>query len=192
MNFFVLSGSWKKDIFLSDFFLWRGMKNNLKFSNCIATSLIRDEMQYDHVLAQWVKILKNVKKKNQETLTIMRALVNNNRVPGLHYPCSSRPIQQFLVIYFFSFLEHSKYVVVVQLLLLPTWKVRDFGKGQKFVETSYLSLLIKGNFRIWYILPYLIIYDMKFTILMMFFEIFFFLSKGEQIRAFRDSTSTSS
>ena len=113
-------------------------------------------------------------------------------MPGLHYPCSSRPIQQFLVIYIFSFLEHSKYVVVVQLLLLPTWKVRDFGKGQKFVETSYLSLLIKGNFRIWYILPYLIIYDMKFTILMMFFEIFFFLSKGEQIRAFRDSTLTSS
>ena len=168
MNFFVLSGSWKKDIFLSDFFLWRGMKNNLKFSNCIATSLIRDEMQYDHVLAQWVKILKNVRKKSRNIDNM-----DNNRVPGLHYPCSSRPIQQFLVIYFFSFLEHSKYVVVVQLLL-PTWKVRDFGKGQKFVETSYLSLLIKGNFRIWYILPYLIIYDMKFTILMMFFEIFFF------------------
>ena len=41
------------------------MKNNLKFSNCIATSLIRDEMQYDHVLAQWVKILKNVRKKSR-------------------------------------------------------------------------------------------------------------------------------
>ena len=52
----------------------------------------------------------------------MQALVDNkNRVPGLHYPCSSHPNPAIPCYIYFSFLEHSKYVVVVvQLLLLPT------------------------------------------------------------------------